>query len=204
MKDLGTLGGTNSSAFAINDSGQVVGQASTSDGAQHAFLYQNEKMIDLGTRTHPDQNGNVWSLDTARGINNNGQIIVSGSRVDQNGKDVNSALLLTPTSDPPPGDSQAPSAPSITSPQNNTYDKDGSFSVSGNAEASSTVELFEGTTSRGTTTADSSSGAWSIDLSGLSDGSHTYKARATDAAGNSSSASNSVTVTVDTHHRRRT
>jgi probable HAF family extracellular repeat protein len=82
MKDLGTLGGTNSSAYAINDSGQVVGQASTSDGAQHAFLYQNEKMIDLGTRTHPDQNGNVWTLDTARGINNNGQIIIGGSRVD--------------------------------------------------------------------------------------------------------------------------
>jgi hypothetical protein len=60
------------------------------------------------------------------------------------------------------------------------------------------VELFEGTTSRGTTKADPSSGAWSIDLSGVSDGSHTYKARATDAAGNSSSASNSVTITVDT------
>jgi len=59
------------------------------------------------------------------------------------------------------------------------------------------VELFEGTTSKGTTKADSS-GAWSIDLSGLSDGSHTYSARATDAAGNTSSASNTVTVTVDT------
>jgi probable HAF family extracellular repeat protein len=198
MKDLGTLGGTNSSAYAINDSGQVVGEAYTSSGERHAFLYQNEKMIDLGTRTHPDQNGNVWTLDYARGINNNGQIIVSGSRVDQNGTDVNNALLLTPTSDPPPGDSQAPSAPSISSPQNNSYDKDGSFSVSGTAEASSTVELFEGTTSKGTTKADPSSGAWSIDLSGVSDGSHTYKARATDADGNSSSASNSVTVTVDT------
>jgi probable HAF family extracellular repeat protein len=197
MKDLRTLGGTNSSAYAINDSGQVVGAAHTSSGEWHAFLYQNEKMIDLGTRTHPDQNGNVWTLDTARGINNNGQIIVSGSRVDQNGTDVNSALLLTPTSDPPPGDSQPPSAPSITSPQNNSYDTDGSFSVSGNAEASSTVELFEGTTSRGTTKA-SSSGAWSIALSGVSEGAHTYKARATDAADNTSSASNSVTVTVDT------
>jgi probable HAF family extracellular repeat protein len=198
MKDLGTLGGTNSSAYAINDSGQVVGAAHTSSGEWHAFLYQNEKMIDLGTRTHPDQNGNVWTLDTARGINNNGQIIVSGSRVDQNGRDVNSALLLTPISDTPPGDSQPPSAPSISSPQNNSYDKDGSFSVSGTAEASSTVELFEGTTSRGTTKADPSSGAWSIDLSGVSEGAHTYKARATDAAGNSSSASNSVTVKVDT------
>jgi large repetitive protein len=110
---------------------------------------------------------------------------------------VNSALLLTPTSDPPPGDSQPPSAPTITSPQNNTYDKDGSFSFSGSAEVSSTVELFEGTTSRGTTKADSSSGAWSIALSGVSDDAHTYTARAKDAVGNTSSASNSVTVNVD-------
>jgi large repetitive protein len=59
------------------------------------------------------------------------------------------------------------------------------------------VELFEGTTSKGTTKADSSSGAWSIALSGLSEGAHTYTAKAKDAAGNISSASDSVTVTVD-------
>jgi subtilisin family serine protease len=88
-------------------------------------------------------------------------------------------------------------APTITSPQDNTYDTDGSFSFSGSAEASSTVELFEGTTSKGTTTADSSSGAWSIALSGVSEGAHTYTAKATDAQGNTSSASNSVTVKVD-------
>ena len=106
-------------------------------------------------------------------------------------------LAVSSDSPLPPGDSQPPSAPTITSPQDNSYDKDGSFSVSGTAEAASTVELFEGTTSKGTTTADSSSGAWSIALSGVSDGSHTYTARATDAASNTSPASNSVTVKVD-------
>jgi hypothetical protein len=89
------------------------------------------------------------------------------------------------------------SAPNITSPQNNTNDTDGSFSVSGTAGAGSTVELFEGFTSKGTTTADSSSGAWSIDLSGVSDGAHTYTAKAKDAEGNTSPVSNSVTVRVD-------
>src|SRR5215211_747217 len=107
------------------------------------------------------------------------------------------------------------SPPTITSPQNNTYYSDGSFSVSGSAEAGSTVELFEDTTSRefeggvlrhthsstvesrGTIKADSSSGAWSIALSGVSEGPHTYFAKATGAEGNTSSASNSVTVTVE-------
>ena len=93
--------------------------------------------------------------------------------------------------------SVAPSPPKITSPQNNTYDSDGSFSVSGSAERGSTVELFEGTTSKGTTKADFSSGAWSIALSGVSDGPHTYSAKATNAAG-TSNASSPVSITVDT------
>jgi hypothetical protein len=38
--------------------------------------------------------------------------------------------------------SAALSPPNITSPQSNTYDNDGSFSVSGSAERGSTVELF--------------------------------------------------------------
>jgi alpha-tubulin suppressor-like RCC1 family protein/subtilisin family serine protease len=101
------------------------------------------------------------------------------------------------STDIPPPSEDAPSPPTITSPQNDTYDTDGSFSVSGSAEAGSTVELFEIITSKGTTKADASSGAWSIALSGVSEGVHTYKAKATDAEGNTSSASNAVTVTVD-------
>src|SRR5918994_1745403 len=93
-------------------------------------------------------------------------------------------------------DTKGPSAPTITSPQNNTYDTDGHFSVSGTAEANRTVELFEGATPKGITGADFF-GAWSIDISSVPDGTHTYTAKATDAGGMTSSASNSVTVKVD-------
>jgi hypothetical protein len=159
---------------------------------RHAFLKESgQPMIDLNTLIPADSG---WTIHDARAINSKGQIAAIGYKAGGQGH----ALLLTPTSDsPPPGDSQAPSPPTFTTPQNNSYDTDGSFSVSGTAEAGSTVELFEGTTSKGTTTADSS-GAWSIALSGLSEGAHTYTAKATDAAGNTSSASNSVTVKVDT------
>ncbi len=199
MKDLGTLGGTSSWASDINDSGQIVGGSLNSSGQSHAFLYQNEKMTDLGDRWFPDGDCIGWNLNSGTyKINNEGQILVEALR--QDGYIYRyGALILTPTSDvPPPADCQAPSAPTITSPQNNTYDTDGSFSVSGSAETASTVELFEGATSKGTTKADSSStGAWSIALSEVSEGAHTYSAKATDAAGNTSSASDSVTVTVD-------
>ena len=199
MQDLGTLGGDYWVATDINDSGQVVGRSYTGSGSYisgggRAFLKESSQpMINLNTLI-PANSG--WTIYEATAINNYGQIAANGYQ-DGGGQH---ALLPTPTSSdtPPPQDTQAPAAPTITSPQNNTYDADGSFSVSGSAEAASTVELFESTTSKGTIKADSSSGAWSIALSGVSEGTHSYSAKATDAAGNTSSVSNSVTVTVDT------
>jgi probable HAF family extracellular repeat protein len=191
MQDLGTLGG-DSRAWGINGSGTVVGSSYVSGSGDHGFLKESgQPMIDLNTLLPADSG---WTIHDARAINTDGKIAATGHK---DGVGTH-ALLLTPTSDSPPlDDTEAPPPPSITSPQNNSYDTDGSFSVAGSAEAGSTVELFEGTTSKGTTKADSSSGAWSIALSGLSEGAHTYFAKATDAAGNTSSASNSVTVTVD-------
>jgi len=49
MKDLGTLGGTGSVAYAVNDAGQVVGYSQTATGDTHAFLYSGGIMMDLGT-----------------------------------------------------------------------------------------------------------------------------------------------------------
>ena len=89
-----------------------------------------------------------------------------------------------------------PLAPAITNPANNSYDTDGDFTVSGTAEANSTVELFEGTTSLGTTTADAS-GQWSKWLTGVSEGTHTYTAKAKDAAGKTSDPSDALTVIVE-------
>jgi len=191
MQDLGTLGG-DSAAWGINDSGTVVGYSYVSGSGDHGFLKESgQPMIDLNSLIPADSG---WTIHDARAINSKGQIAAIGDKAGGQGH----ALLLSPTSDiPPPEDTEAPPPPTITNPQDNTYDTDGSFSLSGNAEASSTVELFEGTTSKGITKADSSSGAWSIALSGISEGAHTYTAKATDAAGNTSSASNSVTVRVD-------
>jgi probable HAF family extracellular repeat protein len=51
MTDLGTLGGNESVAEAIDNTGQVVGQSTAADGTTHAFLYANGKMQDLGIPT---------------------------------------------------------------------------------------------------------------------------------------------------------
>ena len=67
---LGSLGGTNAAAAAINGRGQVVGSSQIHEGSRapfHAFLWENGKMTDLGTL------GGRFSDATA--INDHGQVI---------------------------------------------------------------------------------------------------------------------------------
>src|SRR5215211_4138918 len=92
-------------------------------------------------------------------------------------------------------DTTAAAAPVINSPLE-AERVGGTFVVSGTADAGSTIELFEGAASRGTARANTF-GEWSIGLNSVSDGSHTYKATATDDAGNGSAQSNIRTVIVD-------
>jgi hypothetical protein len=59
------------------------------------------------------------------------------------------------------------------------------------------VELYDGGTRLLGAASTDASGNWSKTVSGIADGSHTYTATATDAAGNTSAASSAVTVAVD-------
>lgn len=67
VTDLGTLGGTNSVAHAVNNLGQVVGNSRLANGEEHAFLWKDGMMTDLGTL------GGTGSQ--ALGVNDRGQIV---------------------------------------------------------------------------------------------------------------------------------
>ena len=62
-QDLGTLGGANSEAAAINDWSQVVGVSDMPGGGTHAFLYQNGTMTDLNSILPA---GSGWVLESAK------------------------------------------------------------------------------------------------------------------------------------------
>ena len=75
--------------------------------------------------------------------------------------------------------------------------KSATLTLSGSAEANSTVKVYDGATLLGTATANGS-GAWSFTTGTLANGAHSLTATATDAAGNVSAASAATSVTVDT------
>ncbi len=65
VSDLGTLGGSASQAYAINNRALIVGSSVTADGGSHAFLFSNGSMTDLGIRS---------SLSVATAVNASNQL----------------------------------------------------------------------------------------------------------------------------------
>lgn len=70
ITDLGTLGGTYSSARAINAGGHVVGTATTSYGTKHAFIWEDGHMEQLDHLPWITENGSL-----GRDINDAGQVV---------------------------------------------------------------------------------------------------------------------------------
>lgn len=96
-------------------------------------------------------------------------------------------------------DGTPPPAPVVSSPASSSSTSDTTPTVSGTSEANSSLTIYFDSAVSGSTTADAS-GNWTYTPSAAlsANASHTVKAKATDAAGNSSVDSNTNTFTVDT------
>ena len=100
-------------------------------------------------------------------------------------------------------DTAAPAAPSITSFTTDSgtvgdgITNDNTLTLTGTAEANTTVKVFDGATLLGSVVANGS-GAWSYTTAALANGAHSLTATATDAAGNTGAASAALSVTIDT------
>src|SRR5437667_191282 len=75
MRDLGTLGGDDSTPASINDAGEIVGGADLPGSeVEHAFLWRNGVMTDLGT---------LGSWSHAEAINSTGQVVGTSRLLDR-------------------------------------------------------------------------------------------------------------------------
>jgi hypothetical protein len=108
----------------------------------------------------------------------------------------------------PPPDTTAPAKPTLdldAASDSGSLNTDNVTNVTtpnftGTAEAGSTVKVYQGgTTLLGSTTADATTGAWSLTLStALAEGTYSITATATDAATNTSDPSDALSITIDT------
>ncbi|UQD70284.1 hypothetical protein JEY40_30535 [Bradyrhizobium japonicum] len=133
-----------------------------------------------------------WSLTTAQLSDGNHAFTATATDAAGNVSRTSASLSMRV-------DTLAPAAPTITAPGAVTAaaktTNTGQLMLSGAAEAGSTVKVVEGTIVIGTATSDAS-GAWSLTTGQLAAGSHAFAAMATDAAGNVSTKSAALNVTV--------
>ncbi len=136
----------------------------------------------------------AWSLTTAALSDGNHSLTATDTDSSGHTSSASSALAVTI-------DTHAPAAPTLavfsqagTAVTGTTTADD--LILKGNAEADSTVHVFDGAKQVGTATTNGS-GLWSFDTGHLADGSHNFTSTATDVAGNVSAASAVKGVTVD-------
>jgi len=184
-------GSSNSDNLTNKTSGLTF--SGTSENSATIRLYDGATQ--LGSTT-ADGSGN-WTVDLSLSA---GSYSIHAEQTDLAGNvsPASGALALTI-------DASAPSAPSVpdfdaaddtgSSNSDNITKQTSGLTFSGTAENNASIELFDGATSLGTATADGS-GIWTIDI-GLAEGTHLINARQTDTAGNVSSASGNLSVTVD-------
>jgi uncharacterized membrane protein len=89
VTNAGSLGTGVADVMDINDAGYVVGSFNYVSGAKGAYLYDGMALLDLNTLIDPSLG---WTLSTANGLNDLGQIVGAGF----NARGEYHAYLLTP------------------------------------------------------------------------------------------------------------
>jgi pectate lyase len=139
----------------------------------------------LGTTTTASDG--TWSLPVTLV---DGTHSLTATATDGAGNVGSASTVITPTIDAVP-----PAAPLFSTPTITTNDT--TPTLSGTAEASSTIRVYDGAILLGITTA-GSDGKWSFTPTlALSEGVHAITAKATDLAGNTGAASSEVSLTID-------
>ena len=170
----------------------------TSEAGSTVTIYDTDGTTVLGTGV---ATGGTYTITTS--VLSQGSHTLTAKATDAAGNQGAASTAFHVTED-----TSAPAAPVIgtvaddVSPitgtvADNGFSNDPTLTITGTAEAGSTVTIYDtdGTTVLGTGVA--TGGTYTITTSVLSQGSHTLTAKATDAAGNQGTASTAFHVTID-------
>jgi large repetitive protein len=162
------------------------------EGSSTVKLYDGSSTTPIATTTATSTG--TWSATPSTAMSN-GVHSITATATDAAGNTSPASAAVSITID-----TVAPSAPVISSPASGTTTNDSTPTFSGSAEASSTVRVYDGTsTTPIVTVTATSTGTWSATPStALTNGVHSITAKATDKAGNTSPASSAISITIDT------
>ena len=164
--------------------------AGTAAGNSTITLYNNSSSIAWAT-VQSDSSGN-WSYTPTTALADGNYSITAKTTNASGLQSAASAAIIFKI------DTAPPSAPTLTGPTGTTSNN--KPTLSGVAEANSTVKLYNGSTATPFATVTAGlNGQWSFTpTTALTDGSYSVTAKATDPAGNTSVASTALTFTVST------
>jgi hypothetical protein len=155
----------------------------TGTAAANSTVKVSDGATQLGTASA--NSAGAWSYTTA--ALSDGSHKLAATATNSSGTSTTSTVLAVTI------DTVAPNAPVETGAS--IVSGTTKVQVTGTAEANSTLQVFDGGTAVGTTTANSS-GAWSLTTGTLASGGHSFTTKAIDAAGNTGVASAALAVTI--------
>ena len=175
------------SSNAIVNTNQVK-LSGTAEANSTVTVYDGNAVVGTGTTN----SAGAWSITTNALSTGTHTLTAKAADAAGNVSTSSQSISTAISGNSPAPDTVAPTAPVVSS---NTLVNTNQVKLSGTAEANSTVTLYDGNAVVGTGTANSA-GAWSITTNALSTGTHTLTAKAADAAGNVSAASQSISSVI--------
>ncbi|CAK0767401.1 hypothetical protein WCLP8_4060001 [uncultured Gammaproteobacteria bacterium] len=179
--------GTSSTDRVTNVTTPVI--SGTADAYSTVKIYEGTTLLGAATAT----SGGTWQF-TVPALNN-GTHVLTATATDLAGNvsAISTGVAVVIDTVAP----AAPATPTLISRSNGQGETNVvPTTIGGSAEAGSTIKLYDGAVLVATATADAA-GSWAASPT-LADGSHSLTVTATDLAGNTGAASNSLAVTIDT------
>ena len=195
LADADDSGSSNSDNITQNTSGLTI--SGSGEEGSTVQLYDDGTAISGATAT---VSGGTFSIDVALLANETHPLTAIQTNPAGNESAASSALEITvdTTAQAPTNLDLAAADDSGSSSSDNITQNTSNLTISGSGEEGSTVRLYDDGTAISGATATVSGGSFSIDVSLAANQTHALTASQTDPAGNTSSASDSLDITVDT------